>query len=207
MEKVVLLGGRQLRNQEIQKDRTLLPVGVGVGKDAGKKVVSADESLGFTLEIYLTIFLEFALVDRYAGVENRIQLVAFGPAQVALHEVIDLLLGIHLDGIQIRLQVVQFVGICLVGQDSRPIEVRERVVDGVDVVQEIQHEDIVLLGVCPVEPRQGLHRLDAGERLVHIHGVQQRFVIPGLELVGTDQEAVWILLEPRGDPAGGKAVQ
>ena len=110
LEKVVLLGGRQLRNQEIQKDRTLLPVGVGVGKDEGKKAVSADEALGLALEIHLTIFLEFALVDRYAGVENRIQLVAFGSAQIALHEVVDLLLGVHLGGIQSRLQVVQLVG-------------------------------------------------------------------------------------------------
>ena len=31
---VLLLGRRQLRDQEVQKDRALLPVGVGVGQDA-----------------------------------------------------------------------------------------------------------------------------------------------------------------------------
>ncbi len=58
-----------------------------------------------------------------------------------------------------------------------------------DVVQEVQHEHVVLLGVRPVEARQRLHRLDAGERLVHVHRVQQRLVVAGLELVRADQES------------------
>ena len=77
----------------------------------------------------------------------------------------------------------------------------------VGIVEEIEHKDVVLLWMRPVESRKGLHRLDAGEDLVHVHGVQQGLVVAGLELVGADQEAVGVLLELRGDPGGGKAVQ
>ena len=59
----------------------------------------------------------------------------------------------------------------------------------------------------PVEARQGLHGLDAGEGLVDVHRVQQRLVVPGLELVGADEEAVGVLTDLRGDLAGRKAVQ
>ena len=52
----------------------------------------------------------------------------------------------------------------------------------VGVVEKVEHEHVVLLGVRPVEARQGLHRLDAGQRLVHVHGVQQRLIVAGLEL-------------------------
>ena len=78
---------------------------------------------------------------------------------------------------------------------------------GVGVVEEVEHEHAVLLGVRPVEARQGLRRLDAGQRLVHVHGVQQRLVVAGLELVRAHQEAVAILLEPLGDLPRGQAVQ
>jgi hypothetical protein len=65
----------------------------------------------------------------------------------------------------------------------------------VGVVEEVEHEDVVLLGMGPVQPGQGLHGLDARQRLVHVHGVQQRLVVAGLELVGADQEAVGLLLD------------
>ena len=43
--------------------------------------------------------------------------------------------------------------------------------------------------------------------LVHVHRVQQRLVVAGLELVGTDQEAVRVLLDLVRDLAGRKAVE
>ena len=53
-------------------------------------------------------------------------------------------------------------------------------------LKKIEHEHVVLLGMRPVEAGEGLHRLDAGQRLIDVHRVQQRFVVPGLELVGAD---------------------
>ena len=69
----------------------------------------------------------------------------------------------------------------------------------VGVVEKVEHEHVVLLGVRAVEARQGLHRLDAGQRLVHVHGVQQRLSVASLAFVRAHQEAVGILLEPLGD--------
>ena len=65
----------------------------------------------------------------------------------------------------------------------------------------------MLLRVRAVEARQRLHRLDARERLVHVHRVQQRLVVAGLELVGADQEAVRVGLDLVGDVAAWKAVE
>ena len=62
----------------------------------------------------------------------------------------------------------------------------------------------MLLRVRAVQARERLHRLDAGQRLVHVHRVQQRLVVAGLELVGADQEAVRVLLNLVGDLARGK---
>ena len=77
----------------------------------------------------------------------------------------------------------------------------------VGIVHEVEHEDVVLLRVRAVEPREGLDGLDAGERLVDVHRVQQRLVVAGLELVGADQEAVGVLLDLVGDLAAGEAVE
>ena len=66
---------------------------------------------------------------------------------------------------------------------------------------------VVLLRVRAVEARQRLHGLDARERLVHVHRVQQRLVVAGLELVGADQEAVRVVLDLVGDVAARKAVE
>ena len=134
-------------------------------------------------------------------------MVAIRPVQVALHERRDLLRPVHVGGVQIRLEVVQFVGVRLVGKDRRAVVVSEGLGDRVGVVQEVEHEHVVLLGVRPVEPRQGLDRLDPGERLVDVHGVEQRLVVAGLELVRADEEAVRILLERLGDLVRRETVQ
>ncbi len=98
--------------------------------------------------------------------------------------------------VEVGLQVVQLVGVGLLAEDGRAVVVaRTTVWIVVGVVQEVEHEGIVLLGVRAVQARERLHGLDAGERLVHIHRVQQRLVVAGLELVGADQEAVRVFLD------------
>ena len=114
---------------------------------------------------------------------------------------------IDLGIIQRRLQVVQLVRIGFLGQQRRAVIVLEGVGDRLAVVLEVEHEAVVLLRMRAVEARKSLHGLDARERLVDIHRVQQRLVVAGLELVGADQEAVRVVLDLVGDIAARKAVE
>ena len=65
----------------------------------------------------------------------------------------------------------------------------------------------MLLWVRAVEARKRLHGFDARKQLINIHGVQQRLVIACLELVGDDQEAVWLFTKHFFDLAAWEAVQ
>jgi hypothetical protein len=60
---------------------------------------------------------------------------------------------------------VQLVGVGLVGEQRGAVVVLERPGDRLAVVLEVEHEAVVLLRMRAVEPRQRLHRLDAGKRL------------------------------------------
>ena len=52
-----------------------------------------------------------------------------------------------------------------------------------------------------VQPRQGLHGLNAGEPLVDVHAAQQRLIEAGLELVGHEQDLILVALEGFADVA------
>ena len=58
------------------------------------------------------------------------------------------------------------------------------------VVDEVEDEGVLLAGVGAVEPGQRLHRLDAGQPLVDVHGVQQRLIEAGLVLLGDQQHLI-----------------
>ena len=58
-----------------------------------------------------------------------------------------------------------------------------------------------------IEPRERLHRLEVGKDLVHVHGVEQRLVVAGLELIRDNQETVRLLLDLVLDRRGRKSVQ
>ena len=137
--------------------------------------------------------------SRHAGIEDRVELVAVGAAEIQLDQFIDLRSVVDLVAVERGLEIVQLVRVGLLAEDRRPVIVVERLLDRFRVVHEVEHEYIVLLRMRAVEPRQRLHRLDAREQLVHVHRVQQRLVVSGLELVGADQEPVWVLLNLVGD--------
>ena len=102
---------------------------------------------------------------------------------------------------------MQLVGVGLLGEDRSAVVVGESGLDRVDVVGEVQHECVVLFRMRAVETGQRLHRFDARQRLVHVHGVQQGFVVAGLKFVGADQETVRVLLKPGGDHVGREAIE
>ena len=163
--------------------------------------------LALLLNVDLFVFAQLAQVHRDALVQDGVELLALHPVQVPLHELLDLVGRVHLGPIQVALEVVELVGVGLVGQNRGAVVVREGLGDGIRVVQEVEHEDIVLLLVRPVEPRQGLDRPNPREGLVDVHGVEEGFVVAGLELVRADEEAVRVLLEHLGDLARGESVQ
>ena len=58
-----------------------------------------------------------------------------------------------------------------------------------------------------VEARQCLYCLDAGEGLIDIHRVEEGLVISSLELIGTDQEAVGVVLDLFSNIAAREAIE
>lgn len=82
------------------------------------------ESLGLALEIHLTIFVELIPVDRHAGIEDGIELIANGTVQVQLRQFINLRLAIHLVAIESGLQIVELVGIHFLGEDGGAVVIR-----------------------------------------------------------------------------------
>jgi hypothetical protein len=111
------------------------------------------------------------------------------------------------NAVERQFEVMQPVGVGFIRKDRGAVVVLESVGDRLAVVLEIEHEAIPFLGMRTIEPRQRLHRLNARERLVHIHGVQERLVVAGLELFGADQEAIRIFLKRFGNVAVWEPVQ
>ena len=95
-------GAGSFGHQEVQEDRELLPLGVGVGQDRGEEAVGAHERLGLALEVDLAVLVELLLVDGDAGVEDRVELVAVRAAQVELDELVDLRRRVDLVAVERR---------------------------------------------------------------------------------------------------------
>ena len=169
------------------------------GRIDEEEAVGAREGLGVPLEPDLPVLVQVVLVAGNTGVEDRVQALPVGAGEIQLDEVLDLGAGVDFRFAQRGREVVQLVGVGLAAEDRRAVVVREREFDAVAVVQEVEDERIVLLGVRAIEARERLHGLDAGQRLVDVHGVQQRLVVAGLELVGDDQEPIGVLLNLLGD--------
>ena len=105
---------RQLGDQKVQEDRELLPAGVAVGQDRGEEAVGADERLGLALEVHLAVLVESVQVDRHAGIEDRVELVAVGLPGTA-RPTLRPARPSYTCAVQRGLQVVQLVRVGLLG--------------------------------------------------------------------------------------------
>ena len=152
LRQVLLDRRRQLGHQEGQEDRELLPLGIRVRQDRRQEAVGAQERLGLALEIHLPVLVEPLAVVGHAGVEDRVEPVAVGTAQVERDELVDLRRRIDLIPVERGLEVVQLVRVGLLRQDRRAVVVGERLLDRVGVVHEVEHEHVVLLRVRAVQP-------------------------------------------------------
>ena len=112
--------------------------------------------------------------------------------------------GLHLvrvvqrRAVELRPQVQHRVGVGRVGQFRRVVVLAEGGLDVLGLVGEVHDVGRVLAGVGAVEPRQGLHGLDAAQLAVHVHRAEQGLVEPGLKLVGDEEDG--ILLRPERGP-------
>lgn len=111
----------QFRHQEVQEDRQLLPLGIGVRQDRRQEAVGADKDLGLALEVDLAILVERLVVGGDASVENWVETVSIGVAKVELDELINLGFVVDLIGIQLGLQVVQLVRVGLLAENGRSV--------------------------------------------------------------------------------------
>ena len=66
---------------------------------------------------------------------------------------------------------------------------------------------LLLLRMGAVQARECLHRFDARKDLVHVHCVEERLVVAGLELVGANQEPVGVFTKALWNRVAWKRVE
>ena len=113
---------------------------------------------------------------------------------------------VDLVGVKFALEIVQLVGVRLFGQDRRAIVRGESLFDDVGVVHEVQYCHIVFLRMRTIEPRERLNCFYPGKWLVDVHGVEERFVVARLELVGAHKKPIRVFLNLVGDLPARKIV-
>src|SRR5207244_2599120 len=137
---------------------------------------------------------------------KRIDLVAICAGKEKIDKRLNLFPRIDLRITKRRPEIIELIWIGLFAQDGRAIVVGEGCDNRLGVVLKIKNENIVLLRMRAIESRQCLYRLDPGKWLVHVHRVEQRLVVTGLELVRSNQKPIRLFLNLIRDIAAGKSV-
>jgi len=136
---------------KLRKIRELFPLRPVYGRIEARKPYVRVKRLGVPFEVHLAVLVQLLQVDRHTGVENRIELVAVCAVKVERHEQIDLRVGIDLVCVEGVLQIVELIGIGLLGKDGGAVVVGESCLDHVGIVHEVEHEHVVLLLVSAVQ--------------------------------------------------------
>jgi len=99
--------------------------------------------------------------------------------------------GLEVDarGIELGLDLIELVGIDLLPHHGAFVVLAESLLDFARLIDEIEHESVVLERMGAVQARQRLYGLNPSEALVHIHGVQQRLIEAGLVFLSYQQHA------------------
>jgi hypothetical protein len=180
-------------------DVELLQVGVGEGEHLGEEGVEPHVVGELPAEVNALLLghLPEALDrPREHGVQPVLRRLG---VEVDPGEGFDVRLGVHRKRGEARLDLVKEVRVGRLRQQRRLVVRFKGRRDLVRLVREVEdHRALLLRVVRTVEPRERLHRVDAAELLVHVHGVEQWLVEAGLELVGHDQESVLGTLEGLG---------
>ncbi|EXI77156.1 MAG: hypothetical protein AW10_03972 [Candidatus Accumulibacter appositus] len=216
----------QQRQEALVEDRAFLDGRVAVIEYLRQEGVEADEGTEITLEQdqgvhfvlgvlgSLVVLLSLrslqgclrglvafhqAVTDRFEGGDQ----VALLGVWLQLHgdDAIDLEVVVVTGGIQLGTQVEDEVRIGGRREFGRRVVGPERGEDFLGVIHEIQDVGRVLAGVGAVETGEGLHGLDAGQSLIHVHAAEQRLVEAGLKFVGDEEDLVLVAFEGFADVA------
>jgi len=104
-------------------------------------------------------------------------------------------------------EVVELVGVGAVLKLRGLEEGREGLPDVFGRVAEVENEGVLLARPGAVQAGECLHRMEACEFLVDIHGDEFRLVEPGLVFLGDDKDLVFRAVEPAGQFGRGEAVR
>ena len=165
--------------------------------DLGEERVGSDELVERILEPDALGFVEYSEpLDR--GVEDGVDLAVLSRVVDREQErdsAFDLVDAQHVKLVEPSTCVEEEVRVGR-WRSRTPVVRLERADDLVGVVTEVEDERVALQLVDTVESRQRLDGGEPAEDLVHVHGVQQRLVEAGLELLSDDQDLVVVAPEP-----------
>ena len=80
-----------------------------------EKTVSTQECLGPAFKFHLSILIEVCPIIGDTGIQYWVELVTRCIVQEQCHQALDLCVCIHLRGIKFALEIVQLIGVGLVG--------------------------------------------------------------------------------------------
>ena len=107
-----------------------------------QKLVEANKRFGFRLEVDLLIFIQVVAVKDGADIQEWVELVPFGSANEERHELLHLLLCVHLEGIERVLQIVEAVKVGPFAEDGCLVIIIKSVFDSIGTVDEIQDKGV-----------------------------------------------------------------
>ena len=189
---------RQLDGKVAQVEVETLQIGVLIGDHLAQKPVQVAQRVQLAAPL---LGLRFILLqERGEAGRRRVQrgverlmirgALALPGLEVRGAEAFDFFGEVHAGGIELGLDRVHPGGIDLGAQLRAFIVGGEGGADLVAVIDEVEDEGVFLERVGAVEPRQRLHRLDAGEPLVDVHRMEQRLIEAGLILLGHQQHLI-----------------
>src|SRR5262249_26277198 len=105
---------------------------------------------------------------------------------------------VKVEGGEPDLKVVKEIRVNALNQ-KRPLVIGlEGLPDVIGLVGEVEDHRFLFAGMNAIQAAQGLDRVDTIQPLIDVHGVEERLVEAGLELIRNDQKAIVVVLEGGG---------
>ena len=115
-----------------------------------KERIYAHIALHGALAVYLLIVVELILEPLHAGIDYRIQCLAFRAAPIEFVESLHVRLGIDVALFYFADEVIELVRVCLAGERGCLVILLECLLNHLRVIREVQDESVLLLRVATV---------------------------------------------------------